>query len=327
MSSQPLNAGAVSRDRSFGLVVFGVVEILIGGFCGLLVPLSFLAWWLSGGSAGGSMTLRSILPVCLVYMVLAALLIWLGIGSIRARRWACVLMLSISRIWLLTGACTLAITWFILPGLVRSFSIGAGVPPLALTVATTVTLAMVSLIYVVLPGAFVLFYRSPDVIATCRARDPRPQFIDDCPPRVLTLAVVWGLAAISVLVMPAYDWAFPFFGTIRVGGDGALPWLVVLAGCGVLAWGTFLRRPWAWWGGVAATALAAVATVQTSVRMSPESILRTMHLGEDQLRVVESISWPERWVIALVWVAVWGSMVAYLIVVRRDFVTDDRGRR
>jgi hypothetical protein len=322
MSTPVPKDAVVYRDRSFGLVIFGVIEILIGGFCGLLVPLGALAWWITGGQTSGSGALRSTVPVLVLYAVFAGVLIWLGVGSIRARRWACELMLSISRIWLLTGVASLVITWFILPGLMRSVGGAAGMPAAVLLMTTAVTFVIVSFVYVMLPGAFVLFYRSPDVMATCRARDPRPQFTDGCPPRILTLAVVWALAAVSVLVMPAYDWAFPFFGTMVVGIEGAVPWLVVLVVCGMLAWGSCRRSPWAWWGGVAATGAAAVSTVLTSLRMDPKSILSVMRLADDQVRLLSSISWPDRWMIVLLWVAVWGSMLAYLVSLRRFFTVE-----
>jgi len=310
------------RDRSLGLVVFGVIEILIGGFCALLVPLSLLAWWVSGGEAGGSATLRSTLPVVVIYLVIAVLFVWLGIGSIRARRWACDLMLAISRIWLLTGFCTLLISWLVLPGLLRGVGAAEGLSSEVLLVAIGVTFAIVSLVYVLLPGAFVLFYRLPDVKATCRARDPRRQFTDDCPPRVLTLAVVWGMAAISVMAMPAYDWAFPFFGRLLHGVAGAVPWIAALVACAGLAWGSCRRRPWAWWGAVAATVVAAAATVLTSIQVSPEEIVRALPMADDQRQVLLSITWPGAWVIALGWIVVWASMLVYLLTMRPYFLDD-----
>ncbi len=315
MNPHPPNPDAVYRDRSTGLVIFGVLEILLGVCCALLVPLSLLAWSVSGGSTG----LGSTIPVLGIYVVVAAGLIWLGLGLIRARRWACDLTLAISRIWLVTGICTVLVAAFVLPTMLRALGSAEGLPPEVLFVASAVTLAIVSLIYVLLPAAFVLFFRSPDIIATCRARNPRPQFTDGCPPRILTLAVVWGLGVVSVLVMPVYGWAFPFFGTVLSGAAGVVPWMAVLLVCGVLAWGTCLRRPWAWWGAVAATAVAAVSTILTSIRVNPGEIVGALPLAEDQRRVLESISWPEAWVMTLVWIVVWASMVIYLLTVRPEF--------
>ncbi|MDX2437332.1 MAG: hypothetical protein QNL88_09805 [Acidobacteriota bacterium] len=315
MDSHPPNPNAVYRDRSSGLVIFGVLEILLGVFCALMVPLSLLASSVSGGSS----SLRSTIPVLVVYAVVAAGMIWLGIGSIRARRWACDLTLSISRIWLVTGVCTVLVTGFMLPGMLAGMGAGEGKPPEALFVASVIIFAILGLIYVLLPAAFVLFYRSPDVAATCRARDPGTQFTDRCPPRLLTLAVVWGLGAVSVLVMPAYGWAFPFFGSVLSGAAGMVLWMVVLLVCGVLAWGTCRQRPWAWWGALAATIEAAASTVLTSIRVSPEEVVRALPLADDQRQVLASISWPEAWVMTLVWIVVWASMVIYLLTVRPEF--------
>jgi len=312
-------ADEVYRDRSLGLVVFGVIEILIGAFLALLVPLALLAWWVSGGGASGSSPLQSTVPLLGIYAIVAGLLVWVGVGSIRARRWACHLMLAISRIWLVTGVCALLISWIVLPGLLRGVGAAEGLPSEVLLIAIGITFAIVSLIYVVLPGAFVLFYRSPNVMATCRARDPRPQLTDDCPPRVLTLAVVWGMAAISVMAMPAYNWAFPFFGRLLVGASGALPWIAVLVVCVALAWGSCRRRLWAWWGAVAATVIAAAATVMTSIRVSPDAVVRALPIADDQMQMLASISWPGVWVISLVWIVVWASMLVYLATMRPFF--------
>ncbi len=308
------------RDRSLGLVVFGVIEILIGAFCALLVPLSLLAWWVSSGEVGGSTTLRSVLPMVVIYLIMAVLFVWLGAGSIRARRWARDLMLAVSRIWLVTGVCTLLLSWLVLPGLLRGAGAAEGLPPDILFVAIAVTFAIVSLVYVLLPGAFVLFYRSPDVAATCRARDPRPQFTDDCPPRVQTLAVVWAMAAISVVAMPAYDWAFPFFGRLLFGAAGALPWIAVLVVCAVLAWGSVPAPP---------MGLEGRRGGNHRGRCDDDGDVDPVESGRDRARpahgrrpeagILASMSWPGVWVISLGWIVVWGSMLAYLVTLRGYF--------
>lgn len=311
--------GVGYRDRTFGLVMFGVLEILIGGFCALMVPLGFLAAKLSPGLSSGGSDLKSTVPLVSIYAVVSVVLIWLGIGSIRARRWACDLMISISRIWLLTGVCMVLLTWIILPGLVRAAGLGGDVPPGFVRVVTVVSLAILILIYVLLPGALVLFYRSPDVVATCRARDPRPQFTDDCPPRILTLATMWGLAAISVLVMPAYNWIFPWFGRLLSGNAGALPWVGVAVICGILAWGSCRLRPWAWWGAVISTVLAAVSTMVTAVRVDSGEFLRALDLPHEQLDMLASLSWPGQSSIVLMLLVMWGAMLAYFATLRGYF--------
>jgi hypothetical protein len=255
------------------------------------------------------------------YGALAAAFGWLGIGAVRARRWARDLLLSVTRIWLLTGAATLLLGAVLLPAMVRAMAAPAGVPPEVATAVILAVLGFVALSQVALPAALLLFLRSPDVAATCRARDPRPQFTDGCPDRVLTLAAVWALVALSVLVVPAYDFAFPCFGVLLRGAAGVLPWLFVLAAGVVLAWGSFRRARWAWWSGIAATAGAALATVLTTVVVGPADMLQALQpvgAGEGGRASMPTLS-----VGALVagWLVVWGSFLAYLWSLRPFFAT------
>jgi hypothetical protein len=128
------------------------------------------------------------------------------------------------------------------------------------------------------------------------------------------------LAAVSVLVMPAYGFVVPFFGVVLNGASGAAVWVAILAGCVVLAWGSSRRAPWAWWGGVVAIILATLSSVITALRVDPAAFILAMDLPEQQTALLSEIAMPGRWVIALVWVVVWGTFWAYLTTVRRYFL-------
>jgi len=106
------------KDRTLGLIVFGVVSILIGACSALLVPLMFLSVAHTEAAGGGGVDLRSAWAASAMYGFLAVVFVWLGIGSIRARRWACELLLSLSWIWLLTGICSLILGILVIPAVV-----------------------------------------------------------------------------------------------------------------------------------------------------------------------------------------------------------------
>ena len=190
------------RDRSAGLAVFGAVIILIGLFCLLLVPLTIVAVSLSGQTPGFEIDSGAAWSASAMYSLMAVAFIWLGLGSIRARRWECELILSLSWIWLLAGISALLVGVLVLPNMLRESDALSGLPPAAAPLVLAVTFVLIGIVYVVLPGIFILFYRSPHVSATCRARHPEPGRLDSCPRRLLTLTVVWILAAASVLLMP-----------------------------------------------------------------------------------------------------------------------------
>ena len=303
------------KDRSLGLVIFGVIEILIGTLCALLVPLILVA-----GSLTGAADLRTTVPSMIVYVVVAAVFIWLGVGSVRARRWACELMLSLSWIWLVTGICSMVVGVWLVPVMLRGMGAGSDLPPNFVFFVSLVVFGVIGFLYVLLPGAFVLFYRSPHVAATCRVRDPQPQWTDDLPRRLLTLVIVWALAAVSVLVMPAYGFVVPFFGVVLSGAGGAAVWVAILAGCVALAWGSARRARWAWWGGVVAIVLATLSSVITAVCVDPAEVIQAMDLPPEQTILLSGIAMPGRWVMALVWVVVWGTFLGYLMTVRRFFL-------
>jgi hypothetical protein len=310
------------KDRSIGLVVFGAVSVLIGLFCALFVPLMFLSAALTDSTGGGGVKLRSAWSASAMYAVMSVAFVWLGIGSIRARRWACELLLSLSWIWLLTGICSLIIGIVVVPGVIGQLGAGSNLPPEMAVLVMAVTFGVIGVIYVVLPGLFVLFYRSPAVAATCRARYPHPQWIDRIPRRLLTLMVVWVLLAASVLLMPAYGFFFPFFGLVLTGAAGALFWTIVLAVCVALTVGTGRRAPWAWWGGVGLTITAALSSILTVLRFDMTEIMALMALPEDQVAIMESMPILDGWVPIIGSLIVWGTFLAYLLTLRRYFLSE-----
>lgn len=170
-----------------------------------------------------------------------------------------------------------------------------------------------------LPGAFILFYRSPDVIATCRARNPRPGWAGRCPQRLLALAAAYALGGVSVTAVGAYNYVFPLFGVLLTRTAGAACWAAVLVLSGILAFGTCRGAPWAWWTGVAASIAAAVSSVATFAFADPGVVLEAMELPPEQLMLMQYL-WPrEPWIHVVTWTAIWGSFVAYLFVVKPLF--------
>ena len=303
------------NDRTLGLLLFGVIEILIGAGTAILMPVVLLF----SATMGVSVDPRSFIPVALLYEIGAFAFIALGIGSIRARRWAREIWLSISWIWLLTGLCSVVVSWFLLP-IVLSDTVGtAGLDGRVVFVLTSITLAVLVSLYVVLPGAMLLFYRSPHVAATCRARNPRPQWTDHLSQRLLTLTLLWVILGLSVVVMHAYSWVFPVFGWIWTGWAGAVAWSASAAWLAALAWGTSQKRLWSWRTAMVLTSTAAVSTILTFARLDMNTIVRAMDVPADQAVMVASIAGINRLTMVIFWSVTWGSFLIYLRSLRREF--------
>ena len=72
----------VYRDRRTGLVLFGVLEILIGVLCLLLAGFMVLGQIMMSHTTGTPVSLRLVIPSVLSYFIFAVGFVWLGIGSI-----------------------------------------------------------------------------------------------------------------------------------------------------------------------------------------------------------------------------------------------------
>jgi hypothetical protein len=140
-------------DRSTGLIVFGILEMLLGYLCALLVPLMVLGQVMSAKATGGAPNYRLAIPGVLMYGTLAVALVWLGIGSVRCRRWARALVLVLSWSWLVVGVIAVGFTVFWFPKMM------AGLPSNEVKVVVFLfTIAFLAVIFIVVPGALVFFY-------------------------------------------------------------------------------------------------------------------------------------------------------------------------
>jgi len=181
------------KDRKAGLIVFGILQIIFGGFCALMVPLMILGMITSTAlkdSSTTSMNASMMIPGVLFYILLAVWFICMGIGSIRARRWARALLLVSSWIWLIGGISGLISVLVLMPDMYDQMAKSGQMPQeMARTMKYIMTVFM-TVFYVVIPGVLVLFYRSKNVKATCEIRDPHVRWTDKCPLPVLAVSLI-----------------------------------------------------------------------------------------------------------------------------------------
>lgn len=305
---------AVHRDRSIGLVVFGGVQVVVG-----LGSLATAFLTVAVGAVTAGLDTGTVLSSVLLYTAAAAVFVVLGVGSIRARRWACGLSLAVARVWLITGVLGMALLWLVAPTLWSDVAHANGVVGSAATAVAVVVNLILATVSILIPGAMVLFYRSPHVAYTCRVRDPSPTLIDRVPQRRLVLSVVMLFFALSIVGMWSYGWIFPCFGILLSGSAGAAAWIAVFAGLVALAWGILRGAMWAWWTATVGSILAAVSSAITFAVTNASVVLDAMN-AEREMRFLLEALWPSNpWVHVVLWLAVWGSLTGYLVAVRRAF--------
>jgi len=243
-------ADADHRDRHVGLILFGILEILIGGVCSLMIPLMLFATAIASRRPDAPPAPPMPVLVMLIYGFIAAGFIWLGIGSILARRWARAILACLSGVALCGGILGGAWAVFFLP---RFWAVSMSqpgqpaLPPAALATIKIITVVSLGVIYVLIPGALFLFYRSRHVRRTCELRDPVERWTDRCPLPVLAFSLVAALCGIGLLAMLGAIHVFPVFGLIVSGGPAILLGALFAAFSLYLAWGFYHLNARAWW--------------------------------------------------------------------------------
>jgi hypothetical protein len=321
------------QDRSAGLVVMGILEICLALLC--LLFLSFMAiatFSLAASPAGrnAGLSSRSMLGGGLIYLFAGVFFAALGIGTLRGRRWARTIGHVTSWMWLVFGLFCSAGMIFVLPRMTAGLSAAAGssASPGIGTFMTGCIAFFMFLLYLVLPGILLLFYRGANVKATFEARDPGIPWTDRVPAPVLALTLMLVFAGATTLLCLSYG-VFPLFGTLLTGAPAFLGILVSAALSGVLAWGVYHRRPAYWWAVVAFFILGCVngslLLLQGSAGMRRlyEATMSPAQLQQiDRLGITAIYSSPGMLtVVALGWLGAF----AYLIWTRR-FFTGDPGR-
>jgi hypothetical protein len=241
------------KDRSAGLIVFGILTILLGCLAGLFVPLMLVGQAASARATSAPAPLSAILPAVLLYGILAVALVWLGIGSIMARRWARALLLIFSWCWLIMGLFMLLIMVFLMPKIMANMSSsktpGHQAMPSAAIAGMMVGMFLVfGVLFVILPAVWTFFYNSRHVKATCEARDPITRWTDACPLPVLGCCLWLAVSVPTMLIMPIAGHAvMPFFGTFLTGVPAAMLCLAIAALWSYAAWSLYKLEPQGWW--------------------------------------------------------------------------------
>jgi hypothetical protein len=311
------------KDRKARLVVLGILQIIFGGFCALMVPFMIIGMAAAAAAnkdAATGVGLKMMIPGVLFYVALAVWFIWMGIGSIMARRWARALILVSSWLWLIGGVCGFVMMLTVIPNMYDKMEATGQMPKAAITVMKYTMMAFLALIYVAIPAIFVLFYSGKNVKATCEHRDPRERWTDKCPLPVLAVSLVSAFSAVSMLSMGIYRWTIPFFGSILSGATGAIAVLVLALVLAYIAWGTYKLDVKAWWCALLVHTGWAFSAIITLSTVSTNEIYDKMGFSSQNLDMIKRYSMlqaPSMCLFLGFWVIV---VLAYLIYVRRYFL-------
>jgi hypothetical protein len=281
------------KDRSTGLVVFGILTILMGCLTGLFVPLLLFGHAASAKATGAPAPFSAILPAVLIYGMLAVALVWLGIGSIMARRWARALMLIFSWSWLIMGLLVLLFMVFLMPKTLANLSSSGttshpALPSAAMGTVIVVVLLTFGVLFVILPAVWTLFYNSRHVKATCEARDPVTRWTDACPLPVLGFCSWLAFSVPMMLLMPiSGHGVMPFFGIFLTGVPGTMFCLAIATLWSYAAWSLYKLEQRGWWLILIALCVFMASALLTYARHDVMEMYRLMGYPEAQIEQIQ----------------------------------------
>jgi hypothetical protein len=268
------------------LDVIGLLLLGIGLFCALLGPIEMYCFYLFSeggrfyyeGFGFGSFLFGLIAVQIMGYYVLAFLLIPLGYGHLRKRRWARTLSLTVFWTWLVVGIPLALLCLFILLS-AKELTVGAALAFVVLMAAS----------YLILPWLLIKFYNSKNIRRTFESRDPNTYWTEDLPQPVLVMGALLLFYTISLHIPIFFRGIFPLFGTLVSDLEGfllisfSILWLVFLL------WGTLQRKAWAWWGAMAYFLLLTLSTLRTLWPASLPDILAVQRFPPTEMEALQNI--------------------------------------
>jgi hypothetical protein len=275
-------ADPVYHDRKAGLVVFGVLEIAFGLVCVLLLLFMLMSQALAGRNPNAPHGPHVMFAAMSIYGTAAVAFIWLGIGSIMARRWARAILLCFSAVGLVVGIFACASMVYVIPHMFDVIAQQGRTPlqPAAMLMAKIFAGVFIFFVYFVIPGAMFLFYRSPHVKRTCEVRDPVERWTDRCPVPALALSLFMGACGVMFLGVLIRHHVIPLFGSYVSGGAGILLCILMGGLMLYLAYGIYRLQIQAWWITVALQVFYSASNLVTTLVGNHEEMFQKM--GIDQ---------------------------------------------
>ena len=309
-------AGDPSKDRTVGLVVFGTLEILLGIFCFALAMLLLIVV-----SANG---LHGIKPIH--YWMLMGLLFYLtgwfivmGMGSIKARRWARALLLVGAWVSIFFGTLVLALVLYILPEVYNLLADSGLLPPLAALGILYFSILVLILLQIVFPLVSIVFYGLKGVEATCERCNPEPCWTDRRPLPLLAMSFISALGCLSIVVGFTTNHVVFLFGHVVNGIPGALVLAVISVASGYVGWGAYTRKMHAWWGAYVLVVSTSASMMLTFSEMEMDTFYARIGYTAEQIAQLQEFS-PFNPALFTLLSCAWGIMAcAYLVWVRDCF--------
>jgi hypothetical protein len=253
---------------------------------------------------------------------LAAWFCAVGVGSIKARRWARVLVLVGAWITIFFGTMLMALLLYLLPGVYDLLADSAVLSPSTAMTALSFSIIVYLLLQLVLPIAAICFYNLKGVQVTCERLNPAPCWSDRCPLPLFAMGFIAVLGCLSLILGASFNYVVFLFGRVLVGWQGFMIVLPISMICGYVGWGAFTRRMHAWWTAYALILLISASLMLTFSEYDMVTLYSAMGYGSEQVNGLGGLRLLSPALLTAA-TCVWGIMTCiYLVWVRDSFLPE-----
>jgi hypothetical protein len=246
----------------------------------------------------------------------------MGLGSIKALRWARALMLVGSWVTVFFGTLVLALLLYLLPWVYNLLADSGILSPQMALVALYIALPVLILLQLVFPLASVVFYSLKGVLATCERRNSDPCWTDRCPLPLMAMGFVCAMGVSTVLLGATTNYVVFVFGRIWGGLPGFAVVAALASAFGYVGWGAFARKKQAWWAAYAIILVTSSSMMLTFSELDMDEVYRLMGYTGEQIATLQHLQFLSPSVLTFV-TCIWGIMAcSYLVWVRDCFLPE-----
>jgi len=300
-----MNASDGYKDRALHLKLIGAVLMLGGVAVGLLAPLEIycFSFFSEGGRFAypgfgfGSFMFGNIASQIVGYYLIAAVLIPLGYGHLKLRKWIAKGMLALAWFWLIFGLPLSPIAFFILLG-------SKELHPLMAVLAGLITI----LGYFLVPFLLIRFYHGKNVSGTLAQWDAQEKPVHPVPLINIITASSFGFIVIVLNLLILFNAIFPVFGFFVYGLAGTALLTPCMGIYALLAWGSFNQMTWAWWVGLIFHGLFTLSVVISLLSTPYPQLLAGFDFPPFELDILDGIplkGWHLSLISGLAMLAIW----------------------
>jgi hypothetical protein len=311
--------GDPAKDQSAGLIVFGTLEILMGIFSFVLAMLLLIV--VSATGLHGMKPVHYSMAMGFLFF-LTGWFCTMGLGSIKARRWARALLVVGAWMAVFFGTLALALVLYVLPEVCSALADSGLIPPEVAVGVLYFAMFMMVLLLVVFPMIAIVFYSLRGVQNTCERINPKPSWTDRCPLPLLAMSFISAVGCLTIFSGATMNYTVFLFGHVVSGVPGMLIIALISAAFGYVGWGAFTRKMHAWWGAYVVVLLTSSSMMLTFSEMDMATLYQHMGYTYTQTQQLEGFH-PFNPAMFTFISCAWGIMACiYLVWVRDCFMPE-----